>query len=229
MTVVIGGPTVSAAGLLFPFVPVAFNSVLLVLLGVAFHRLTRRSYPHRPVAAAANTHGTRDLPAQSRVGVRREDVDAALAAMHETFDIDRGDLDTLLGEVERQALLRQHSDLTCADIMSRDVVGIAPQASTEEARALLLAHNIRTLPVTAGDGTLMGTIGLRELASPAAHVADVLSPAATTASDRPAFSLLPMLTDGRNHAVVVTDADGRVLGMITQTDLLAATARALSV
>jgi len=228
MTAVIGGPAVSAAGFLFPFVPVALNSILLVLLGVTFHRLTRRAYPHRPVAPAANTHGTKDLPAQTRVGVRRQDVDAALAAMHETFDIDRGDLDTLLGEVERQALLRQHGALSCADIMSRDVVSIAPEAATDDARALLLEHNIRTLPVTAGDGTLMGTVGLRELTVPAAHVADVLSPAVTTAPDQPAFSLLPLLTNGRNHAVVVTDADRKVLGMITQTDLLAAAARALS-
>jgi CBS domain-containing membrane protein len=35
-----------------------------------------------------------------------------------------------------------------------------------------------------------------------------------------------VLTDGRSHAVVIVDNDKRILGLITQTDLPAATARA---
>jgi CBS domain-containing membrane protein len=39
------------------------------------------------------------------------------------------------------------------------------------------------------------------------------------------MSLLPALTDGRSHAVVIVDGERRILGLITQTDLLAAAAR----
>jgi len=39
------------------------------------------------------------------------------------------------------------------------------------------------------------------------------------------MSLLPLLTDGRSHAVVIVDGERRILGLITQTDLLAAAAR----
>ncbi|WP_352754272.1 hypothetical protein [Mesorhizobium sp. M0955] len=40
----------------------------------------------------------------------------------------------------------------------------------------------------------------------------------------PSISRLPVLTDGPSHAVVIVDAERRILGLITQTDLLAAAA-----
>ncbi|TIO12692.1 MAG: CBS domain-containing protein, partial [Mesorhizobium sp.] len=48
----------------------------------------------------------------------------------------------------------------------------------------------------------------------------------TASPETPAMSLLPLLTDGRSHAAVIVDAGRHILGLITQTDLLAAAARA---
>jgi len=70
LTAVVGGPAVAEAGFLFPFVPVAINSVLLVVLGIWLHRLSRHAYPHRPVPVPAPKHGTADPPAELRVGFR---------------------------------------------------------------------------------------------------------------------------------------------------------------
>lgn len=225
LTAVLGGPAVISAGFLFPFVPVALNSILLVALGYGFHRLARRNYPHVPVAAPANSHGTSDPPAQSRVGFRSEDIDAALGALDETFDIDRSDLDRLLRQVELQAMVRAHKAVLCEDIMSRDVISVDVHTTAEAARQLLLDHNIRTLPVVNAEARLAGTVGLRELTQACGSVASVISPAATAGADFAAMGLLPVLTDGRSHAVIIVDGDERILGLITQTDLLAATAR----
>jgi len=225
LTAVLGGQAVASMGFLFAFVPVALNSVLLVALGFLFHKLSRRDYPHRPAAAPVNTHGTLDPPAQSRVGFREEDVDAALATLGETFDINRNDLDRLLREVELQTTIRSHRTLQCRDVMSRDVVYVDTSAGVPEARALLLNHNIRTLPVVDDSQRLVGTIGLRELTHAVDEVGQTMSAASTAAPDDPALSLLPVLTDGRTHAVVIVDESHLVLGLITQTDLLAAMAR----
>ncbi len=227
LTAVIGGPAIASAGYLFPLVPVALNSVVLVALGLAFHKLSRRSYPHVPAPAPVNTHRTSDPPAELRVGFRGEDVDAALASLKETFDIDRGDLDRLLRQVELQSLFRSHPDLTCEEIMSRDVVSVGEEATPTAARVLLLEHNLRTLPVTRPDNRLVGIVGLRELASASGRPELAIAPAATASPSDLALGLLPVLTDGRSHAVVIVDEDRHVLGMITQTDLLAATARLL--
>ncbi|TPK66686.1 HPP family protein [Mesorhizobium sp. B2-4-19] len=224
LTAVLGGPAVVSAGFLFPFVPVALNSIILVTLGLLFHRLARRNYPH-VAAPAANSHGTADPPAQQRVGFRPEDIDAALTTLDETFDIDRNDLERLLRQVELQAMVRSHRTLLCRDIMSRDVVSVPEQATADEARQQLLDHNIRTLPVVDADARLVGAVGLRELTKTTDTVKGVISKAGTASPETPAMSLLPVLTDGRSHAVVIVDDERRILGLITQTDLLAAAAR----
>ncbi|HEV7246546.1 MAG TPA: HPP family protein [Shinella sp.] len=228
LTAVIGGAAVTRAGFWFPLVPIAINSLILVALGMMFHRLAGRQYPHRQTIAPVNTHKTADPPAALRVGFNSEDIDTAIASLNETLDISRADLDALLRQVELQALLRQRGELTAADIMSRDVVTVAANASADEARALLLDHDIRTLPVLDGDGRLLGTVGLRELAAmaPATHLP--VSEAATASASDPAIGLVPRLTDGSIHAVVVIDDNSRVMGIISQTDLLATLAKSLS-
>jgi CBS domain-containing membrane protein len=229
LTALIGGPAVTSAGFLFPLFPVCINSVILVALGIAFHKISRRNYPHVPVAAPVNTHGTADLPAPIRVGFKPEDVDAALVALDETLDIDRADLGRLLHQVEQHALVRTQGDLTCGEVMSRDVVTIGLDSSADRARDLLLAHNIRTLPVVDGAGRLVGTVGLRELTLRGdVRIAQAMSKARTARPDEPVVTLVAALSDGHTHAVVVTAEDRSVLGIITQTDLLATLTRLLS-
>lgn len=229
LTALIGGPAVTSAGFLFPLFPVCVNSVILVALGIAFHKISRRNYPHVPVATAVNTHGTADLPPTVRVGFRPEDVDAALVELHETLDIDRADLDELLRQVELRALVRTQGSLTCGEVMSRDVVTVGLDSGVERARELLLAHNVRTLPVVDATGRLAGTVGLRELTLRGElGIALAMSSATVTAPGEPVVALTASLTDGHTHAVVVTAEDRSVLGIITQTDLLATLTRLLS-
>lgn len=229
LTALIGGPAVSSAGFTFPLFPVCINSLILVALGIVFHKVSRRNYPHVAVAVPANTHGTADLPASLRVGFTPSDVDAALAELNEALDIDRSDLDRLLRQVEHHALVRAQGDLTCREVMSRDVVTIGIDETIDRARELLLSHNIRTLPVVDTAGHLRGTLGLRELAiQSSGSLVEAMSVARTADPAAPAVSLVPTLSDGRTHAIVITSADRKVLGIITQTDLLATLARSAS-
>ncbi|MBY5346802.1 HPP family protein [Rhizobium leguminosarum] len=227
LTAVLGGPVVAGWGFLFPFVPVALNSCILVGLGLLFHRLSKRNYPHVVPKSAENTHRTIDLPSAVRVGFREEDVDAALEALDETFDIDRADLGRLLQQVELQAAIRSNGKISCADIMSRDVIAIGEASEPDAARHLLLKHNIRTLPVKDPEGRLVGAVGLRELSMSTETIAHAISRPAVARPSDPALSLLPVLTNGRTHAVIIVDDDHRILGLISQTDLLSAVARLL--
>ncbi|RWF63599.1 CBS domain-containing protein, partial [Mesorhizobium sp.] len=128
-------------------------------------------------------------------------------------------------QVELQAMVRTHRTLLCEDIMSRDVISVPEDASADAARQQLLDHNIRTLPVVDAEARLVGAVGLRELTKATDTVKGVMSKAGTASPDTPAMSLLPVLTDGRSHAAVIVDGERRILGLITQTDLLAAAAR----
>jgi CBS domain-containing membrane protein len=92
---VIGSPEVLARGYGFALVPGALNAVLLVLAGIAYHRFSGHSYPHRPV------------PAPVHPSILPEDIDAALDAAHESFDVSREDLAALLDAAERHAIRRR--------------------------------------------------------------------------------------------------------------------------
>lgn len=228
LTAVLGGSTVATWGALYAFIPVALNSVVLVLLGVTFHRLAGRAYPHKPPPTVVNTHGTQDPPPQLRAGFRTEDVDAALSAMHETFDVSRDDVARLLHEVELQAATRESGQLTCADIMSRDIIKVGPKDDVDAVCSLLLAHKLRIVPVVGPAGQLVGTVGLRELMKADGEIEPWISRGVTAAADDPAISLIPALIDGSSHAVVIVDAERLVQGLITQSDLLAAMMRTLA-
>ncbi|MFC5843737.1 HPP family protein [Aminobacter ciceronei] len=226
LTAVIGGPSITALGFEFPFIPVALNAAILVAMGIGFHKLSRRQYPHFPTPAPTNTHLTADVPSQLRVGIQEADVDAVLSRLGETLDIDRGDLNRLLREVSLQASIRSHGPLLCSDIMSRDVVSIHRSAQTNDARALMLRHNLLILPVVDEAGRLAGTVGFREVAMADKYIERSISPAAVASPHDEALGLLPVLTDGQTHAVVIVDADREIVGLVTQTDLLAAVADA---
>lgn len=92
---VVGGPAILAKGYAFALVPFGLNAVLLVAVGLIFHRFSGHSYPHR----AAN-------PAP---GVSMADIDAALDEAGEAFDVSREDLQALLASAERHAQARRRS------------------------------------------------------------------------------------------------------------------------
>lgn len=225
---VLGANWGAEGGYLYAFFPVGLNSVILVALGIAVHKLSGRQYPHRPAVAVVNPHLTKDPPPELRLGFNADDVSAALEAIDETFDIHPGDLTRLLYQVERQALARQHGEILASHIMSCDVIKIRVDSSVDQARNLLLTHNIRALPVVDGDDKLLGIVGLRELtANGSDKIENYFIPAPTASPEQPAMSLVPLLSDGIAHAVIVTDEKVNIVGLISQTDLLNALARSL--
>lgn len=216
---VLGGSLVDSAGWWFPLAPVALDALTLVALGWLFHRFSSHSYPH-PKALVSPTGDP--LPT-ARVGVRDEDLDAVLAGIGETFDIDREDLRLLLAQLELQVLARRHPDLSSGEIMSREVISVPADADPALARELLLDSGVRLLPVLDDGGRPLGGVGLRELARPADTVAAVMAPPLTVAPSEPAVTLTAPLTDGHRHAAMVVDPESeQLLGLVTQADLLAA-------
>jgi CBS domain-containing membrane protein len=221
LTGVLGSSLVDSAGWWFPLAPVALDAVLLVAVGWAFHRLSGHPYPHRQPPPTL----TRDPPPSARVGVRDEDLDAVLAGIGETFDIDREDLRLLLTELELQVLSRRRPELTCGEIMSRDLIAVPRHADPSAARRLLLDSGVRLLPVLDDTDRPIGGIGLRELARRGGTVEELMTAPLTVTPTESAVKLTGPLTDGHRHAAMVVDPDtGALRGLVTQADLLAALA-----
>ncbi|HSI19081.1 MAG TPA: HPP family protein, partial [Sphingomonas sp.] len=60
---VVGGPAVLAHGWGFLIAPVGVNALLLVLVGLIFHRFSGHSYPHRAQPVARTTVSAEDIDA----------------------------------------------------------------------------------------------------------------------------------------------------------------------
>ncbi|PVY75740.1 CBS domain-containing membrane protein [Cupriavidus alkaliphilus] len=231
ITAVFGGPAVSALGFGFVAVPVLFNSMLMLMMALAFNNLSRRRYPHRPPEPAVQ-HGTKDVPPTQRVGVTRADLDAALKVRGEFLDIEEDDLEQILVAAQLRAYRRHFGNVLCGEIMSRDVITVTPDQPAHEAGHLLSRHRIKALPVVDATRKLEGIItqsdffaaqrdtGARRLAG---TVRNLMTRAVVTARpDQPMVELAQAFSDGGLHHAPVIDDQRRVVGMVTQSDLVAA-------
>jgi CBS domain-containing membrane protein len=226
LTAVIGGPAITAAGYRFALIPVALSSLLLVATGIVFNNLMRRSYPHVP-ALPASLHGTSDAPPEFRVGFSPADIDAALERLGTPLDVEREDLLALFRHVEEEAHRRLRGEITCAEIMSRDLVTVRPCDPAELVLARLRQHALRVLPVVNDDGVVEGAIDIATAASMSgALVGELPSVYFERAFEHtPINELFHKLSRGRAHEALIVDAKGRLLGVVTQTDLLAVVGR----
>lgn len=225
-TAVLGGPSVTALGYGFAFSPVAVNSLFLVLAALVFNNLLRHHrYPHQ-------VHAPGTAP-QQRLGFTRADLEGAIKDYDELLDVSEDDLEQIFHNVELRAFRRRSGTARCGDIMSRDLVVAHPSMTPAQAWQLLDQHALRALPVVSEINVLVGIITLRELiAQPddkvprlrdATCVSDLMSREVQVA--RPGHSvadLIPMFSDEGFHHLPVVDECRRVVGMVTQTDLVAA-------
>lgn len=236
LTAVLGGPAVSQLGYHFALWPVAANSALLLLTALVFNNLAQRRYPHHP-APQPHPHRTADPLPSARLGFSKEDLHAALASQHELLDINEEDLEQILTRAQLQASRRKWGDVLCRDIMSRDVVSIGPRDSVDEAWARLARHKVKALPVVQADGTSAGIVSMHDffigysapdprklpVMSTARYVEDIMTHKVRVARpEQLMVDLVGLFSDGGLHHMPVVDERNRVVGMITQSDVVAA-------
>lgn len=236
MTAVLGGTAVTQLGYQFVLWPVAINSAFMLLLALVFNNLARRRYPHQP-APQPHPHRTADPLPSARLGFSKEDLDTVLATQGELLDISPEDLEQILMRAQLEASRRKFGEVLCRDIMSRDVVSIAPRDSVDEAWTRLARHKVKALPVVQADGTLAGIVSLHDffighsapdprrmpVMSTARYVEDIMTRKVRSARpEQPMVDLVGAFSDGGLHHMPVVDSDQRVVGMITQSDVVAA-------
>lgn len=233
-TAVLGGPAIQQLGWGFAFGPVLANSVLLVATAWAAERALRAA--GHAAAAPVQDHGTQDPAPGARVGYAREDLDAALAAHGALLDVRREDLEEILVRAHLHAGLRRWGQVRCEDIMSRDLVTAAPSDTLDEAWSRLGRHRLKALPVVQS-GRLVGIVTLHDFflkqgAGLGAHVPvmraahrveEIMTRHVRVARpQQPVVDLAQGFTDGGLHHLPVIDHRDRLVGMVTQSDLVAA-------
>lgn len=231
----------------FAWFPAFVNSALLVVAAIAYNRATGRRYPHGAVAAAPG-HAT------DATRFDEADLDAVLARYDQVLDVSRDDLAALLHAAEGEGYRRRLGALRCADVMTREVVTADFGTPIEEAWASMRQHRIKSLPVIDRQRRVIGIVTLADFmrqvdldlhdgwsdrlrgfirrtrathADKAEAVGQIMTRQVRVVSaDRPLADLVPLFADTGHHHLPVVGEGARLLGIVTQTDLVRSLLRA---
>jgi CBS domain-containing membrane protein len=227
----------------FAFNPVMLDTLIVVLAGVAYNRLTGRRYPHALQAPSAT-------PAAPGTRFSSDDLDAALAHYDQVLDISRDDLEQLLHYAESAAYERRFGDLRCRDIMSRDLLSVQFGTPLAEAWQQMRARRVKAVPVTDKARRIVGILTVADFMKHAdfdaidglgARLKQLIRASGLSSTDKPEVvgqimtrevriasadrfiaELLPLFSEAGHHHIPVLDEERRVVGIITQSDLIRA-------
>jgi len=223
-----------------------------LLLGGALalnNGVLRRPYPHCKAPPAKAIHQTADPPPLARLGLQSADLYQALREVETFMDIAEHDLERIYILASQNAFQR-HIGLTCADVMSRDVVAIAPTTPVNEAWRLLRRHKVKVLPIVDHKRQITGVVTVADFLKrfdqedpPVLHsrlqrllgripkaapafpktVAEIMTTSVLSAPfNTPVVDLIPQLSDWGFHQLPIVDEHEQLCGVVTQTDLIAA-------
>ncbi len=225
----------------FALFPVATNSALLVLAATLYNRATGKPYPHAQREPAAPTIEGRFVDA---------DIDRVLARYNEVLDLPRDELHALLEAAESEAYLRRLGELTCKEVMSREVLSVEFGTALQDAWTLLRDQRVKALPVVDRARRVVGVVTLADFmraadldlhAGFATKLRAFLTPSPGVTSDkaevvgqimtrrvqvasatRSLASMVPVFSSTGHHHIPVVDDELRLIGILTQTDVVRA-------
>ncbi|HSY29472.1 MAG TPA: CBS domain-containing protein, partial [Burkholderiaceae bacterium] len=240
---------IHAEGYHFLFAPIGINSLLLLAVALLFNNSTRHRYPHSARHAHNNTHRTDDRSPGDRLGFTPADLDFVLKNYNEVLDVSRDDLENLLMQTEMHAYRRRLGEITCADIMSRDVVTVEFGTNLQDAWRLLHKHKVVALPVLDRVRRIVGIVTLLDFIRHAEldtyegfdfKLRQFLRPLLKSHSEKPEVvgqimtrkvhsatdsmhivELVPLLSEYGLHHIPIVDHEKRLVGIVTNSDLVA--------
>ena len=224
-------------------------AAILIAALVVNNLMGGRCYPYCRTKPKENVHRTGDVSQIERVSLTHADLDAAIQSIGTYVDMQENELVKLYNLAVDHAFDRQLA-LSCGDIMSRSIVTVRFATELEEAWNLFRAHKIRAMPVVDNFGRPIGIVTvadfLRQLddttaAGLAVRLQGLLrrTPGATSEKaevvgqimtakiytarmNTPVSDLVHQLSENNLHHIPVLDDTGKVAGMVTQSDLIAA-------
>lgn len=229
---------------------VLLNLVVMLLAALLVNNLVlRHRYPYSMKSAEQGLHTTKDVMPTRRIGLTHADLESAVQTLDTFIDVQENELVQLYNLAVDHAFAR-HSGLTCGDIMSRDVVSVKFETELETAWSQLRTHKIKALPVVDSLSRLIGILTvadflrqmddttsaglavrlqglLRRTPGPNSEKASVVGQIMTETVfsariETPIAELVYQLSDKGLHHIPVVDEGQRVLGMVTQSDIIAA-------
>lgn len=235
---------------------ILMNGLLILFAAIIVNNLVLgRRYPYQPKKIESNLHLTKDQSPLERNGLTHPDIESAMKKLDTFIDVQEDELIQIFRLAVEHAFER-NVGLTCADIMSRDLVTVNFGTDLEDAWNQLRKHKIKALPVVDGFNHLIGiltvadflrqidettTAGvavriqglLKRTLGPTSEKAEVVgqlmtADVFTAKPETPISEILRQITSKSIRHVPITDDRNKVVGIVTQSDLLGALYRRLA-
>ncbi len=135
----------------FVLVPVGINVLVMLGMAIVLNRwLLRNNYPMLPV--------TRKTETEQPMGISDTDLKHALKNMDTFMDVSLEDLGKLLTAAEKNSFQRFKGNITCADIMVKNVLAVEYGTEVEEAWQIMQRDKLKALPVIDRSRRVIGII-----------------------------------------------------------------------
>jgi CBS domain-containing membrane protein len=233
----------------FLLYPVALNVFVLLAVALLLQKLWPKRGMPKPAQQFDPLHLQREQSPLKRLGLQPEDLLSALNSFDTVVDISEQDLEQLYHQAQLNAYQRKSAAIRCRDIMSRNLITVGPNSPVAGAWQLLRKHNISILPVTDTEQQLLGVVStadfLKNLQVPhyrgllrhvnqlllknrhnkqyKRKVAEIMVSSLSVAhEDDHIAALVPMLSDQGLQHIPVLNTQQQLVGVITQSDLIAA-------
>jgi CBS domain-containing membrane protein len=126
----------------FVLIPVGLNAAIMLAMAIAINRwLLRHDYP---IALGPQNNANKSAP---QTGISDQDLKQALEKMDMFVDVSSGDLHKLLLDAEAASFKRFKGNITCADIMVRDIPVVEYGTEVEEAWNIMHKQKLKAMPV----------------------------------------------------------------------------------
>ncbi len=223
--------------------------ILLIIALSVNNLFPGRRYPMLPLAVGEKAAPPPAAMTFGRAVLTREDIETAVKDMKTYIDVTEEDLEQIYARASLHHMRQRMGEVTCRDIMTRDVTTAEYGDELAAVWETMRQRKLKGVPVIDRARRVIGivtivdflkrvdktqhphplfldrlrafirrTIG--ETTEKPEAVGQIMSaPVMTAREDTHIVSLIPLFSEHNIHHVPIVDREGRITGMVTQTDL----------
>ncbi|MDD1606520.1 MAG: HPP family protein [Methylococcaceae bacterium] len=246
LTPVLAGVPIVSLGYDFVLMPVGLNVLVILGMAIIFNRwLLGNNYPLIPQVDDKTARDSEQL-----TGISDNDLKQALKNMDTFMDVSLEDLSKLLTDAEKNSFKRFKGNITCADIMTRNVQAVEYGTEVEEAWTIMQKDHLKAMPVIDRSRRVIGIITWADFfkfvdlnayqsfqdnflafirrtpdisTNKPESVGHIMSTKITVLPETTHIvELVPLMSDKDIRQIPIVNAENRLVGMVYQSQLCTA-------
>lgn len=146
-------PDLMHAEHMFAFIPVGMLTLVLVVVGTIYNRLTGRTYPFRQMADQTST-----VRQAGRLALTDNELEGLLKNFNQSFNLGAADLANILSAAEEMAIRKRFGAIACGEVMTTKLLQCQPNTAMPSLAETFYENRIKGMPVVNGEGELMGVV-----------------------------------------------------------------------